>query len=221
MNRLRNERGIALVTALLLTMLALAIVAAVLYIVTQGIQVSAASKKYKTALEATHGGLEVFTKDIITQIYTGTSTTQLVSSFPVATIGLSFFGSYTSCVKHKLNTPTSQWSTGASAVCGSNAKVINPKNNYDATFTLKGTTPGTNYKAYAQIVDTVTGNSCATVGDALLGNAAGTTQIGSGGGGSGSAVDPIHTPALFTIEVQGEKETNPLEKARLSVLYAY
>ncbi len=219
MNRLRNEQGIALVTALLLTLIALAIVGAVLYLVTQGIQVSAASKRYRTALEASHGGLDIFSKDIITQIYAGSKSSQMTSAF--STLSLNF-GTYTSCAIHKLNTPTAQWSMGTNAVCGSNAKANDPKVNYDATFTLKGTTPGTNYKAYAQIVDTVPGNSGQSVpGGGILGNAAGTTQIGSGGGGSGSVINTVHIPALITIEVQGEKEKNPLEKARLSVLYAY
>ena len=217
MKVLRNERGIALITALLMTLLALGIVAAVLYMVTQGIQVSAASKRYKTALEASHGGLEIFAKDIITQIYTGTASSQVTSAF--SSINLSF-GAYSSCLKQKITTPTAQWNT--TTVCGSNAKTINPQLYPDATFTLKGVTTGTNYKAYVQIVDTVQGNSSQTVpGAGVLGNASGVTQIGSGGGGSGAAVNPVHIPAVFTIEVQGQKETNPLEKAQLSVLYAY
>jgi hypothetical protein len=31
----------------------------------------------------------------------------------------------------------------------------------------------------------------------------------------------MHLPSLFTIGVQAEKEVNPQEKARFSVLYSY
>ena len=218
MNRLRNERGIALVTALLLTLIALAIVGAVLYMVTQGIQISASSKRYKTALEASNGGLDIFSKDILTQIYTGTHSTQVKSQF--SSISLNFFGTYTSCMNHKLTTPTAQWDTTTGHACGSTARIINPKVNYDAMFTLKGTTTATNYTAYAQIVDTVPGNSDRSGLVGQLGSGTGVAGLGSGLG-TGSGISPVHTPALFTIEIQGEKSTNPSEKAKLSVLYAY
>ena len=210
---LRNERGIALFTALLLTLFALAIVAAVLYMVTQGIQTSAASKRYKTALEASHGGLDVFTKDIITQIYTGSASSQVTSAF--SSISLNF-GTYSSCVKQKLTTPTALWDTTSGKACGQNAKIVNPKSYPDATFTLKGTTSGTNYKVYTQIVDSVPGNSDRSGLGGTLGGATGTT-----GSATGAGISPMHIPALFTIEVQGERELNPLEKSKLSVLYAY
>ena len=211
MKCMRNERGVALVTALLLTTLALAIIAAVLYIVTQGIQVSAASKRYKSALEASHGGMEVFTKDLIPQIFSGTASSQVATAFSTSISSLSF-GPYSSCLKQKLNNTTAQWGT---AVCGPNARVIDPKSNFDATFTLKGLPGQGNYKAYAQIIDTVKGNSDKSGFDnnSLLG--------GSGVTGTSSGISPMHIPALYTIEVQGENETNPLEKAKLSVLYTY
>ena len=64
MRTLSNERGVALVTALLLTLISLAIVLSALYFVTQQTQLSGASKRYKNVLDATHGGVEVYTKEI-------------------------------------------------------------------------------------------------------------------------------------------------------------
>jgi Tfp pilus assembly protein PilX len=204
MNRLRNEQGVALVTALMLTLLSLAVVAAVLYLVTQGIQISAASKRYKTAREASQGGMEVFTKDILTQLYTGSPFSTVKTSF--SSIGLSF-GTYSTCTKQKLTTATAQWT------CNTNAN--NPSVNYDAIFTLKGTTTAENYNVYAQIVDTVPGNSDTSGVSNLDGGGGVATGAGAGG------ISPMHIPALYTIEIQGQKQANPLEKAKLSVLYTY
>lgn len=62
---LRNEKGVALVTSIMFTALALVICASLLYIITTGIQATGALKRYKTALEATYGGTEIMLKDIV------------------------------------------------------------------------------------------------------------------------------------------------------------
>ena len=54
MKALRNDRGIALVMVLVLSGIALAIMAGLIYMATSGTQVSGLQKRYKTALE---GGL--------------------------------------------------------------------------------------------------------------------------------------------------------------------
>jgi len=45
MNRLNNNKGVALVTALMLTLISLTIVMALMYMITQGTTVSASNKK--------------------------------------------------------------------------------------------------------------------------------------------------------------------------------
>jgi len=47
MNRLNNNKGVALVTALMLTLISLTIVMALMYMITQGTTVSASYKRYK------------------------------------------------------------------------------------------------------------------------------------------------------------------------------
>ena len=59
MKSLQNERGIALITSLLLTLISLAIVLAVLYLITQGIQVSGSSKRYTNAREASFATVDM------------------------------------------------------------------------------------------------------------------------------------------------------------------
>jgi hypothetical protein len=201
MKKIQNERGIALVMALMLSFLSLVIVLALLYMITQGTKVSAANKRYKSALEASYGGVEVFTKDIIPQLMGASG-----SSFSTVLTSAIGWGT-TACTAEKLANSPLLWSN-----CDSNAKSIDPKIGYDATFTLRGQL-GSNFNVYAKIVDTQPGNSD-TSGAELLDSGAGVAYGASG-------VSPKHMPALYRIEIQGERDTNPLEKARLSVLYAY
>jgi hypothetical protein len=211
MKNLRNERGVALITALLLTMISLAIVLAVLYMISQGTQVSAANKRYKNALEAAGGGADVFTKDLIQQIVGASqSSSQLATTF--SGISLSF-GGYTSCMKMKIGNPKAKWSNTGN-VCGPNYATTDPKSSPDVTFNLKGLLPlQPGFNVYAKIVDTVQGNSDISGVDQL--------DSGSGVAYASSGVSPQHVPSLFSIEVQGERATNPLEKAKLTILYAY
>lgn len=207
MKSLQNERGVALVTSLLLTLISLAIILAVLYLITQGIQLSGSSKRYKSAREASFASVDVMAKEIVPLLLNGTKTTDLVGTFNA--IGLDF-GTHTDCLYQKLNNPTSAWT---SAVCGTNATSINPKSNFDMKFTLKGLPLQGNYTVYTQIISTVKGNSDMS-GFELLSGGAGVT-------GTDSGISPVHIPSLYTIEVHGEKDTNPVENSRLSVLYAF
>jgi len=204
MKKIRNEQGIALVTALMLTFLSLVIILALMYIISQGTKVSAANKRYKSALEASYGGAEVFTKQIIPQLLgvggAASLTTILAGGTPV-------FGD-TACVQNKLNLAPEQW-----ASCGAAAKTMDAKSAFDAQFTLRGQAGQPNFNIYAKIVDTQQGNSD-TSGEDMIGSGAGVAGINV-------AVAPKHMPATYRIEIQGERATNPLEKAKLSILYAY
>jgi len=210
MKNLRNERGIALVTALLLTLVALLVVMAVFYLITQGIQVSAAHKKYKNVLEASYGGVDVFTKDAIGKAINSplAPPTDLLSD-PALNAR---FNSYTGCFQKKLLYATSQWSTLGS--CGGSSKTVDPKDHPDMTFTLQGLPSQPGFIISSKIVDTVPGNSDTSGMEGALLNGAGVAYGNSG-------VSPQHLPATYRIEVQGERAANPLEKARLTVLYAW
>ncbi len=58
MRLIRNEKGIALVLVLVLSLIALAIVSALLFMITQGTQLSGFHKFYRTSEEAAMGGVE-------------------------------------------------------------------------------------------------------------------------------------------------------------------
>lgn len=59
-----SDRGVALITALIITLVVFLMVASTLYLVTQGTKISGPRKVYKTACEASDGAVEI-TKDAI------------------------------------------------------------------------------------------------------------------------------------------------------------
>jgi hypothetical protein len=218
MKRMNNEKGIALVTALMLTLISLTIVLTLLYLVNQGITTTASQKRYRNSLEAAHGGIDVFAREVIPGIITAINANPADPSTAVANTVVTLKSRFTSigldfssgdCIRQKLTLPASQWTA-----CSAPSMTTDPKQGFDATFVLKGTSSmSTGYKVFTKIVDTTPGNSDATGIDYL--------DSGSGVTGSSSGLSPKHLPGLYRMEVQGEKETNPKEKALLSVLYAY
>jgi Flp pilus assembly pilin Flp len=213
MRYLKNENGVALVTALLLTLISLVMVMAVLYFVTQGIKVSAANKSYRSALDASYGGGgEFFPKDVLPQLVknfnnyssTSTATAETLKLFSSTNMQFSASG----CLSQKMSISRVDWTA-----CGAGNKTLDPKSSPDVTFRLKGGDLLPGFNVFAKIVDTIPGNSDPSTIDYL--------SSGAGVTGTSSGVSPKHLPATYRIEVQGERETNPQEKAQLSVLYAY
>ena len=206
MNYNKNEKGIALVTALLITLISLAIILAVIYLSTQGTKTSGLTKRYQTALDASNGGVEVLTKDIIPQAI-GSSLSAVVGSLPSAYQNMiSYSSGSNACFNTKLLQPTSNWGT-----C--NDSSLDPTSSPDMTIKLSGISPQPDFMVYAKIVDTVQGN---TDTSGLMLQGTGVVESGSG------IVTPQHNPYIYRIEIQGQRDTaNPDERAKLSVLYAY
>ena len=206
MEYFKNQKGIALVTALLITLISLAIIMAVIYFVTQGTKISSLEKRYQTALDASYGGVEIITKDIIPQTIGGTALSSLVSSFPATYQGMISRQVTDACFTDKMTKSTSNWATGCSTT------ITDVKATYDFKVTLSGIAPQPNFTVYAKVVDTVKGNTD-TSGLVLEGT--GVAESGSG------IVTPQHFPYTYRVEIQGERQTNPDERANLSALYAY
>jgi len=218
MKCINNENGIALITALMLTLISLTIVLSLLYLVNQGITTTGSQKRYRNSLEASHGGLDVFARELIPGIITtinsnpsdpSTAVTNTIVTLETrfSSIGLDFGSG--DCIRQKLTLPSTLWTA-----CSAQSKSTDPKLDADATFVLKGLgSLATGFRVYTKVVDTSPGNSDASGIDYL--------DSGSGVTGSSAGLSPKHLPALFRMEVQGEKEMNPKERALLSVLYAY
>jgi hypothetical protein len=191
---LLNEKGIALVMVLILSVIALAIMAGLIYMITTGTQMSGMQKRYKTALEAGLGGADI--------------TYQLIAARGDPNIPLTNFLITASnvggidCLTPKLNSPTSSWP----AAC-SNTLTIDPntQSTYDMRFDLGS------YRAYAKIADTVEGNSGPDSGLIKGGVVAANT----------GEVNVMSMPFLYTIELDAENPNNSAERAKLSILYQY
>src|SRR5690242_21657099 len=71
MRYLRNEDGIALVTALMFTLVCLAMIMTLMYYVLTATKMSAAQKRYRNSLEAAYGGPDLVTKTLIPRLVPG------------------------------------------------------------------------------------------------------------------------------------------------------
>lgn len=217
---LKDEKGIALVTSLMLTLITLGISMLMLYMVLQGTQMSGAQKRYMNSLEAATGAVDIVTKDalpylmgivndaIITSNYISDSDNGLVSKLPLDSLTA---GVTDACLKAKLTSPSTAW---AAASCPSNSTTTNAKDSPDLTFVLKSKVPAkfnepAGFKVYSKIVATTPGST-----DTSGRNFEGMST-------TGQPPQDVGAPYLYRIEVTGERESNPQEKANLSVLYAY
>jgi hypothetical protein len=210
----RNEKGIALVTALMFTMISLGIVMLLLSSIIQGTKLTAASKAYKNSLEASFGGVELIAKNILPALYGGTTEASLVA----ALAGVDFQVPSGSCFTQKWSNSTLDW-----ASCDADNKTPDPKLAPDMTFTLKATTDAVGFKVYSKVVDTRCGGNTSVGQPCSNSDSTGIDYLDGGGGVTSStgSVTPQHRPAYYRIEVQGERAANPREKSQLSVLYAY
>lgn len=204
MKLLKNNEGIALVTALMLTMISLTIIMAVMYIVTQSITQSGQLKKYRTALDASYGGSEIVVKDILPIVLQNYSSSSLAVTVQGVFNGVGLQVLNQNCLQNKLTKNTLAWP----ANCGDISS--NPKKSPDMSFTLQAAS-GNPFIVYSKIVSTVVGNS----------DTGGLQLEGSGVAESSSLLTPQHFPYIYTMEVQGERQNNPTTQANIEVLYAY
>jgi hypothetical protein len=203
------KRGVALVTVMAIITVTTALVVSVLYFVYKGTEVSGMNKRYKSAREACFGGIDVLTKEIIPVALTGSSLSTIIGGFSSITTAqvrqLSPTSTSNSCFSDKLLKSTAAWGSGCS-------NTFDPKTGYDVKFTLSGVSPAIPFDVYAKIMDTQQGNS----------NLGGIVLEGSGVADSATGVITVqHFPYMYRIETQGERQTNPDERARFTVLYAY
>jgi hypothetical protein len=225
---LKNEKGLALVTVLILSLIALAIISTLIFMVTQGTKVSGFYKRYSTSLEAGYGGAEIVTALVNNRgqlDITGLGVnfpTQCVCGFDAdPTDEVYFLPSPDTCLCRKLCIPpyksdgtTYNWGVAGAGACPADGASMNIDVNKDLTvpdmqFNLSGT--GVDYRVTAKIVDTTLGVSDMS-GEQL-----------SCGSGTGYPCEGFHgepTPYLYRIEVNTRSITTN-EKSRLSILYAF
>lgn len=207
MKVLRSQDGIALVTSLMLTLISLTIVMALMYMMTFGTKASGLYKKYKTSLDATYGGTEIYTKDILPMILRNYSSPSLVSDLVSSTSGFGAIGLHVNttqnCLQSKLTKSTANWSS----VCDSSPSA---SKNPDMSFNLQASS-GNPYTVYSKIVDTTIGNS----------DVSGLQLEGSGVAEGSTVLTPQHFPYVYRVEIQGQHQNSQGAQANVEVLYAY
>lgn len=231
MKILHNEKGIALITSLMFTVLSLVMTMALLYMVTASIRTSGAIKRFKTSTEAVYGGLDIMVKDLITanfgyKDYLSTHTTATYSDYMKVNYMASLNApNISECLQAKLTTPKRLWPASCIVDVSSDAKKA-----FDVSFNLNAAS-GSPYVVYSKIVDTMdrtflvyTGASGAGGIKKIVkaGNSdASATTLEGGSTTEGAGVSVPHYPYMYRLEIQAERKQNPLEKAKITVQYAY
>jgi hypothetical protein len=199
------QRGAALIAVTAIIVVSSLLVATIYYFLNRGIEGSALQKKYQTAREASLGGIDVLTKEIIPAAINGTTLSTVVAGFTGITNAQVAAVALDSCFSDKLLKPTGSWAAGCDST-------MDPKTNPDMRFTLSGVPPAQPFVVSAKIVDTAQGNSN-TSGITLEGGGVAETQAGM--------INTEHFPYLYRVEAHGERQANPSEKANFTILYAY
>lgn len=219
-----DERGIALAMILVLSAITLGIMSGLLYMITIGTQTSGVSMRYKTAYEASLGGVDVMHEIIGTRGFNiGTICTDTDTEIPECQYEtppdcvpnpipeceslINYDANYTR-LQTKLNLPTDCW-----LGCDSDIMIDSrpgSETTYDIRFTL-GRDPDPEYYVYAKILDATEGNS---------GSPSEVVEPCGVAPGCNDAQVP-QIVYLYTLEVLVQSATNPLERAKTATLFAY
>lgn len=194
---LGNERGMALVMALILGLIGMLIITAVLYMIGTGTWVSGSKKRYQTALEASYGCMVFYVKEVIQRGLGGT----LIGNM----------GSYNNLLQ-TVRIANGDFTTKLTQTGWIGDTSGYPTTDPDVIMTLTFPAPTPNMNVNATIVSTSRGNSGVSsnvlLGGGVVNNSSGT-------------VTPKHIPYLFQVKVQGQSAVNSQESAQVSAIYAY
>jgi hypothetical protein len=211
---IRNDKGFALVMVLLIAVVVLGVTSALLYMITVETRISGMEKRHMIALAATGE------RGIVSQLIAARGAA--IDASLAAVTGINFqditpascqtdtsatlsdgtacgdIGIYTG-LDAKIKLPTGCWQTCDSSL------TINPSTGvYDFSYDVGA------YRTYGKIVDVARGN---TGGDSDLMKTGVVVNAGQEG------TKPVSY--LYTIELEAQAITNPLERTKLSILYQY
>lgn len=234
-----NQKGIALAVVLILSFVCLAIVSTLIYLVIQGTKFSGFYKRYATAHDAAGGGTEITTALILNR---GALVIPPGIDFDPSGAGINLSPACVcgydpdpatptypkptpdTCLCRKLCLPpyktdgiTDNWASAPDRPCdGKMVPIAGPPQlpfgNPDIPpFNLTGV-GGREYQVYAKIVDTTIGVTDLS-GENL--------SCGTGVGYMCESIGGAMTPYLYRVEVNVQDAANPVERSRLSILYAY
>jgi hypothetical protein len=206
MKSYNNEKGFALITALMITMICLVMIMGIMTTITQNTRSSGINKTYQNAIDASYGGADLAIYEMLPILVGATD----LASMQTLMNSMSFasFVASKDCMYDKLTKKTADW-----GACAANSKTTDPKSNPDYNVTLQGTS-GTTFTVHSKIVDTNQG----------VPYVAGPKKpLGGGGVASqnnlGSNMYLSHY--VYRVEVATERTLNPTEQGAVSVLYEY
>lgn len=208
----RNDKGIALVMVLVITLIGLAVVSMLLYVVTAGTRSSGGYRFLRTADDVAVGGTEIATEFIKNR---GLPAANLLN-----TGGL--YVTLSSCLQDKLMQArgahflSPQWNSCTTAQQPPDL-MLNADKSPDLQYDTTNVAGLPQYTVFVKIVDTVEGNSSngglVTGGGSLGGEGvvAATTGL----------ISPPHNPYLYRVEVEARNKERTAERALYSGLYVY
>ncbi len=196
----RNSSGIALVTALMFTLIALGIIVGTYYIVHKSTELSGLFKRFQTANEAAMGAFEFFTKEFMRVMMQGQSPNlpQLYGNVFRASDSVNY-----TCLRSKLfSEPDANGYTN----CQGDSTALNPTIRPDLIFHFDP------FVVFLKITDTLEGNT----------DIGGVSLVGAGVVESGSnVISPPHIPYIYRIDILGQREFGAMERAWITGVYSY
>ena len=200
-----NEHGIALVSALMLGMFGMLMIATLILMVNTSTRLSGSKKGYYMDLDAAHGGANFFTKEIIPRGLGGTSLTAMGSFGGLITPVISD-ANLTKKLTTRGDTKDGFWPYDPNSA---NTAVAFDATDVSFTISLP---VGPNVNVNTTIVSTSRGNS---------GTSSNVLQGGGVVNNNSGTITPQHLPYLYQTETRGQNAANPVENARISSIYAY
>jgi hypothetical protein len=204
---INNQQGIALVSALIFGVIGMLMVSSLLLMVDSGTWLSGSKKRYHMALNATHGGMDFFTKEVIQSGLSGTNLGAMSNFGGILTTNAAVTNpQFTDKLTTRGDTNDGFWPYDPNLANTANA-FVTPDATVSFTFPS-----GPNINVATTILSTNRGNS---------GTAANVLQGGGVVNNGGNTITPQHIPYLYQTVSQGQSAANARENARLSTIYAY
>ncbi len=198
---LGNERGVALILVLMIATIALAVTATLLYIISVNSRMTGIEKRYESALDAGEAVTGV-ASDIIGQRFDITDTGHHYVLPGAGFTPNPLMTTASGCWQAKMYSNTANWPVG----CDADFNVS--QSSYDFHYTTGG---APSFDVYAKIINTVAGNSAPDLG---------LRKNGVVAASPGDLAVPSR-PYMYMIEVAAINQSNPSERARVSMLYQY
>jgi hypothetical protein len=192
--RIDNEKGIALVSALILAAVGMLMTASLLVMVGTGTWFSGSKNRYQKALSAAHGSMNFFAREVVQQGLRGN--------------GVNTLGNYGGLLTPAIT--DARFATKLTT-SGNITDAVYPNDPIDATTTF--TFPDApNMAVNSVILSASRGNSSMSA-----------NRLGGGGVvfNQSGTVTPQHIPYIYQTDSQTQDPVFTIESARLSSIYAY